>query len=123
SILSLSVAQRQPQLALLGVLGLSGRERMRWVITESALLGLVGSVLGMALAALALRLLAGDLGGGYFPGVVPRLQFDAGAALIYAALGIVAAIVGGWLPARTAQALAPAQALKGLGAGTGGGLP
>ena len=127
SILSLSVAQRQPQLALLGVLGLSGRERMRWVITESALLGLVGSVLGIALgtalAALALRLLAGDLGGGYFPGVVPRLQFDAGAALIYAALGIVAAIVGGWLPARSAQALAPAQALKGLGTGAGSGLP
>jgi len=127
SILSLSVAQRQPQLALLGVLGLSGRERMRWVIVESALLGLVGSVLGIALgtalAALALRLLGGDLGGGYFPGVVPRLQFDAGAALIYAALGIVAAIVGGWLPARSAQALAPAQALKGLGTGGGGGLP
>ena len=127
SILSLSVAQRQPQLALLGVLGLSGRERMRWVITESALLGLVGSVLGIALgtalAALALRLLAGDLGGGYFPGVVPRLQFDAGAAVIYAALGIVAAIVGGWLPARSAQALAPAQALKGLGTGAGSGLP
>ena len=127
SILSLSVAQRQPQLALLGVLGLSGAERMRWVIVESALLGLVGSVLGLALgtalASLALRLLAGDLGGGYFPGVVPALQFDAAAALIYAALGVAAAVVGGWLPARAARALAPAQALKGLSIEVGGGLP
>ena len=120
SILSLSVAKRQPQLALLGVLGLSGRERLGLVLAESALLGAVGSalglVLGTALAGLALRLLAGDLGGGYFPGVAPTLQFDAGAAAIYGTLGIAAAMVGGWLPARDAQRMAPAQALKGLSA-------
>ena len=127
SILSLSVAKRQPQLALLGVLGLSGRERLTLVVAESALLGLAGSVLGLllgtALAALALRLLAGDLGGGYFPGVAPRLQFDAASALVYGALGVVAAVVGGWMPARAAQQLAPAQALKGLSAGHDGALP
>ena len=39
SILSLSVARRLPQLALLGVLGLSARERLRLVLAESALLG------------------------------------------------------------------------------------
>ena len=120
SILSLSVAKRLPQLALLGVLGLSGRERMQLVLAESALLGAAGSVLGLALgtglAATALRLLAGDLGGGYFPGVAPVLQFDAGAAAVYGGLGVAAAMVGGWLPARAAQHIAPAQALKGLGA-------
>ena len=119
-VLSLSVAKRQPQLALLGVLGLSGRERLALVLAESALLGALGSavglILGTALAALALRLLAGDLGGGYFPGVAPALQFDAGAAVVYGALGIAAAMIGGWLPARDAQRLAPAQALKGLSA-------
>ena len=127
SILSLSVAKRQPQLALLGVLGLSGRERLTLVVAESALLGLAGSVLGLllgtALAALALRLLAGDLGGGYFPGVAPQLQFDAVSALVYGALGVVAAVVGGWMPARAAQQLAPAQALKGLSPGHDGALP
>ena len=119
SILSLSVAKRQPQLALLGVLGLSGRERLTLVLAESAILGAVGSVLGLALgtalAALALRLLAGDLGGGYFPGVAPNLQFDITSAAVYGLLGVAAAAVGGWLPARAAQQLAPAQALKGLG--------
>jgi putative ABC transport system permease protein len=118
-VLSLSVAKRQPQLALLGVLGLAGRERLALVLAESALLGALGSTLGLALgtalAALALRVLAGDLGGGYFPGVTPTLQFDAGAAAVYGALGIGAAVIGGWLPARSAQHLAPAQALKGLG--------
>lgn len=120
SILSLSVAKRQPQLALLGVLGLSAKQRLRLVLAESALLGCVGGVLGLALgtalAALGLRLFSGDLGGGYFPGIAPPLRFDPLAALFYFLLGVAAAVVGGWLPARSAQRLAPAQALKGLGA-------
>jgi putative ABC transport system permease protein len=119
SILSLSVAKRQPQLALLGVLGLSARQRMQLVLVESALLGWVGSLLGLllgtALAAVGLRLFSGDLGGGYFPGIAPPLHFDPWSALFYFLLGIAAAVIGGWLPARQAQRLAPAQALKGLG--------
>ncbi|MBX3607810.1 MAG: ABC transporter permease [Piscinibacter sp.] len=119
SILSLSVAQRAPQLALLGVLGLTARERLSLVLAEAALLGGVGSLLGLALgtalAQLALRLLAGDLGGAYFPGVQPALQFDPGTAAGFGALGIAVAVAGAWLPARSAQRLAPAQVLKGLG--------
>lgn len=127
SVLSLSVAKRAQQFALLGVLGLTGRERLQLVLAESLLLGVAGSVLGIALgsglAALALRLLGGDLGGGYFSGVAPTLQWNGWAALTYGALGIAAAGVGGWWPARAAQKLPPAQTLKGLGAaaGTGGG--
>ncbi|WP_395055449.1 FtsX-like permease family protein [Polaromonas sp.] len=127
SVLSLSVAKRAQQFALLGVLGLTGRERLRLVLWESALLGGVGSVagiaLGTALAALALRLLGGDLGGGYFSGVAPALQWDGSAALVYGLLGVAAALVGGWWPARAAQKLPPAQTLKGLGAPPAGGTP
>jgi len=119
SILALSVAQRVQSLALLAVLGLTARQRLGLVLAESALLGAVGSVLGLALgaalAAIALRLFGGDLGGGYFPGVAPSLRFDAAGAIGYGLLGIVAALVGGWLPALSAQRIAPAQALKGLG--------
>ena len=123
SILSLSVAQRQPQFALLGVLGLSAGERLRLVLFEVLLLGIVGSavglLLGAGLAALALRLLAGDLGGGYFPGVAPRLQLSLWAAALYGTLGVAAAVVGAWVPARAAQQMAPAQALKGLSSAHG----
>ncbi len=119
SILSLSVAKRLPQLALLGVLGLTARERLQLVLLESALLGVAGSLAGLALgtglASLALQLLAGDLGGAYFPGVTPSLRFSTPAALVYGLLGVAAAMAGGWLPARMAQRIAPAQALKGLG--------
>ncbi|MES2978125.1 MAG: FtsX-like permease family protein [Pseudomonadota bacterium] len=119
SVLSLSVAKRTQQFALLGVLGLTGRERLKLVVLESLALGLLGSMLGIALgtalAALALRLLGGDLGGGYFPGVAPALQWSPGAAVLYGALGMLAAVAGGWWPARAAQKLPPAQSLKGLG--------
>jgi putative ABC transport system permease protein len=125
SVLSLSVAKRAQQFALLGVLGLTGRERLLLVLIESLALGFVGSVagiaLGSALAALALRLLGGDLGGGYFAGVAPTLQWSGAAALTYGALGVAAAGVGGWWPARAAQQLPPAQTLKGLGLAGGGG--
>ena len=118
SVLSLSVAKRAQQFALLAVLGLSSRKRLALVLWESLALGLVGSAagiaLGTALAALALRLLGGDLGGGFFAGVSPQLQWSGWAALGYGALGLVAALVGGWWPARRAQGLPPAQTLKGL---------
>jgi putative ABC transport system permease protein len=119
AVLALSVAQRVPSLALLGVLGLSAAERGALVRAECLLLGVLGSVLGIGagtlLAQAALAWLAGDLGGGYFPGVAPALRFDAAEALLFALLGVAAALVGGWLPARQAAALVPAQALKGLG--------
>jgi putative ABC transport system permease protein len=120
SVLALSVAKRAQQFALLGVLGLTPRERLRLVLTESLVLGLIGSLaglaLGTALAAFALKVLGGDLGGGYFEGVAPTLHWSAGSALLYGGLGVVAALVGGWWPARAAQALPEAQTLKGLGA-------
>jgi len=119
SVLALSVAKRAQQFALLGVLGLGARERLRLVLAEAMVLGVIGSLaglaLGTALARLALGLLGGDLGGGYFTGVAPTLQWDAGTALLYGALGVIAALAGAWLPARAAQKLAPAQTLKGLG--------
>lgn len=120
SVLSLGVAKRQQQFALLGVLGLSAPQRQRLVLMESVLLGAVGSalglVLGTALAALALRVLGGDLGGGYFGSQAPTLRWTPGALLAYGLLGVAAAGLGGWWPAQAVRRLAPAVALKGLAA-------
>ena len=120
SVLALSVTRRAQQFALLGVLGLTSTQRLQLVLLEAGLLGLLGSALGIALgtglAALALNLLGGDLGGGYFAGAAPHLQWSTLAALVFAALGLATALVGAWWPARLAQALPPAQTLKGLGA-------
>ncbi|MEO0004138.1 MAG: hypothetical protein RLZZ22_1830, partial [Pseudomonadota bacterium] len=117
SVLSLSVTQRLPSFALLGVLGLDARQRQYLVWAESVLLGAVGSLLGVALgtalAWAALRLLGGDLGGGYFDAIAPSLDWSPLAAAGYCALGIGAAWLGGWWPALAVRGMAPAQALKG----------
>ncbi|MBM3388094.1 MAG: ABC transporter permease [Betaproteobacteria bacterium] len=119
SIQSLSVSQRTPSLALLGVMGLSAHQRLGLVLSESLLMGAAGSALGLLLGAgaagLALRWLAGDLGGGYFPGIAPSLQMSPQSAAVFGTLGVLAALTGGWSPARQAQGMAVAQALKGLG--------
>ncbi len=120
SVLTLAVAKRGQQLALLGVLGLTARQRLQLVLTEASLLGVVGAsfgiALGVGLAALGLRALGGDLGGGYFSGATPPLHWSTRAALVYGSLGWLAAVVGAWWPARAAQELPLAQTLKGLGA-------
>jgi putative ABC transport system permease protein len=127
SVVSLSVAQRTASFALLGVLGLTARGRRVWVLAECALIGAAGSAIGLALgtalAAAALRFLAGDLGGGYFPGIVPPLQIGWLGTAGFGALGTASALVGGWWPARQAEAIAPAQALKGLGTPEGSAPP
>ena len=119
SVVSLSVAQRTPAFALLGVLGLTASERRGIVAVECALLGLAGGVIGVALGSgmawAALRWMAGDLGGGYFPGIAPSLQIAPGAVAAFIALGTASALVGGWVPAQRAARMAPAQALKGMG--------
>ena len=124
SVLALSVARRAQQFALLGVLGLKGKQRLQLVLLEAAVLGGLGSVLGLALgsalAYLALHLLGGDLGGGYFAGAAPALQWSPQAATVFGLLGVAAALVGAWTPAQQAQRLPPAQTLKGLGAGSTG---
>lgn len=119
SVLALSVAQRAPQFALLAVLGATPRQRMALVLLEALALGIIGSLagiaLGSALAWLALQVLGGDLGGGFFAGVQPDLHWSPIAAVVFGLLGIAATLAGAWWPARTAMDLPPAATLKGLG--------
>ena len=56
--LSLSVTKRLSQFALLGILGLTRPERLRVVLSEAAILGLLGSALGVVLAAALARVLS-----------------------------------------------------------------
>jgi putative ABC transport system permease protein len=116
SLQAQAVLARRAQLAFLRVVGTTRAEVERLLLLESAALGTIGSALGiavgLAVAKAALRLLGGDLGGGFFTGVQPPLQVDWAATLLFFALGVVAAAAGGWMPARDAAASPPALALK-----------
>jgi putative ABC transport system permease protein len=113
---SLSVVRRRAPFALLRVLGLRRGALLRQLLVEGAALGLVGSVLGLALgaalAALALQLLGGDLGGGYFASTRPALSLSPLAALAFFLLGVLVAIAGSLWPALQALQVQAAVALK-----------
>lgn len=113
---ALSVIRRRSQLALLRVVGATRTQVLRQILAEGLLLGIAGSLLGLAagyaMAASALKLFGGDLGGGYFPGVQPTVPFAPGAALAFFLLGIAAAMLGCAGPAWEAARARPAQALK-----------
>ena len=113
---ALSVIRRRPQFAMLRVLGVTRRQLLVQVLLEGGLLGVIGSLLGLALglglAALALRLFGGDLGGGYFPGVQPSVHFSPLPAAVFLAAGSAIAMLGSASPAWEAARARPAPALK-----------
>ncbi|MDH0867555.1 ABC transporter permease [Mitsuaria sp. GD03876] len=119
---SLSVAQRLPQLALLGVLGMSARQRFALLVSEALLLGLAGAVLGlglaMGLAELGLRALGGDLGSGLIGGGGrPELRTTPASIVGLLALGPLVSLGAAALPLARLRRLPVAQVLKGLGGG------
>jgi putative ABC transport system permease protein len=110
------VVRRRAQFAMLRVLGMTRASLVRQIMLEGALLGVTGGVLGIALgftvAAFALRFFGSDLGGGYFPGVQPKVGFEPVASAIFLALGIGVALAGTLVPALEAARTRPAPALK-----------
>ena len=112
---ALEIARRRGEHALLRVLGLERSDLTRLVLLESALLGTIGSLLGLALgvalANAALRASGGDLGAGVFHGA-RQLHPAFVPTLLYFLAGIAVAFAGALLPARDAARAAPARALK-----------
>ena len=113
---ALEVARRRAEHALLRVLGVTRTGISRLVLAESAALGAIGAVVGLALgyalALLAVRASGADLGAGMFRGLEPRIEPDPVGATIYFLAGMLVAVGGALLPALDAARTAPARALK-----------
>ena len=113
---ALEVARRRQEHALLRVLGLERRGVARLVLMESAMLGALGGLLGIALgyglACAAARVGGADLGAGFFRGVIPQIEFPVENGIFYVLGGVAVALAGALLPALDAARAAPAQALK-----------
>ncbi|TDI78198.1 MAG: FtsX-like permease family protein, partial [Betaproteobacteria bacterium] len=112
----LSVVRRRHQFALLRVLGLTRRQLLGQILLEGAILGTIGSLLGLALgyvmATMTLSVFGGELGGGFFTGIQPSVHFDSFTATIFFILGLGVTLLGSAAPAWEAANTHPAPALK-----------
>lgn len=113
---ALNVVRRRSELAFLRAAGVTRGALVRWLLLEGALIGALGSLIGVAggyaLAGVALQFIGGDLGAGYFQGGRPTLAFDPWGTTGFVALGIAAALAGSAAPALEAARSDPAIALK-----------
>lgn len=103
-VLSFTTAQRSSELGLRGALGASPDGLKRMVLTHALRLGVIGGVIGLALA-----LLIGRAAAGLLYGISPwNLEVMLSATAVLLAVIMIA----GWLPARRAAAVQPVQALR-----------
>ena len=113
---ALAVVRRRAQLALLRVLGVTRRRLLLLLVAEGAVIGVVGSVLGLIggfiLADVAVRAVGLDFGAGFFRGLALALTPDPLALVLFLFLGVAMATLGSLAPAVEAARAAPALALK-----------
>jgi putative ABC transport system permease protein len=119
---NITVAQRMREIGLLRTIGASRRQVMRSVLTESLAIGLVASIVGLfvgLLIAVALRALFKALG---IELGATALQLEPRTIVAGLAVGLIATLVSGWIPARRATRIEPMAALRDAEAGGGGHL-
>ena len=113
---TLAILRRRRELALLHALGATHRQQTLHTIAEATVVGILGSLLGVALgffaARYALQFAGLDLGAGYFRGVAQQLEVSTLEMLTFVALGTLAALVGALQPALEAARVATATSLK-----------
>ncbi len=113
---AVSVTERRREIGILRSVGVS-RGRVAGVfLAEAAVIGLVGSILGVALG----RVLAVVIVGEFAPTVsrifenitAPHVRVSAGLAVAGLTAGFLATIGAAWLPAREAARLQPVETLR-----------
>ena len=109
---SILVAQRTRESALLRALGASRRQVLGSVLAETVAVGLVASVIGVAGGLAIAGLLKGLFDAFGFSLPAGGLAVGGSAVVISVAVGLVATVVSGLLPAVRASRVAPVAALR-----------
>ena len=104
NVTMLSVMERTSEIGLRRALGATSRQIAAQFVVESVVIGLLGGIMGAAVAVLGV--LSVSLVAGWVPVLDPLLA--AGGAILGALVGLVA----GWLPARRASRIEPVVALR-----------
>jgi putative ABC transport system permease protein len=114
---AIAVTQRRPEIGILRALGATRGQIRALFMAESAIGGVFGSIVGLALGALLARGIALYIGG-LFEGVYGLAErpeeviVEPGVLLFALAMGIVTSVIGGFIPARSAARVDPVQALQ-----------
>ncbi len=112
---SMLVAQRTREIGLMRAIGSSRKQVNRSVLVEALMLGVVGSVLGIAAGvglAVGLMKVMGGIG---MKLDTSELTIKATTPLIGLALGVIVTVVAAYLPARRAGKVSPMAALRDAG--------
>ncbi|MDL5352946.1 ABC transporter permease [Microbacterium sp. zg-YB36] len=105
NVTMLNVIERVPEIGLRRALGSTGRQIASQFVVESIIIGLLGGLLGAALAVLSVVGFAAVQQ--WTPVVNPWIAVGG------AVLGAVVGLVAGWFPARRASRIEPVTALRG----------
>jgi putative ABC transport system permease protein len=115
---SIIVGQRTRELAMLRILGASRRQIFRSVLVEAAVVGLVASIVGLALGVLAAVGLEALLNGFGFGLPSGGLVFETRTVIVGLVVGIGVTVVSAVSPARRAVRIPPVAALSDHALGT-----
>jgi macrolide transport system ATP-binding/permease protein len=99
-----AVVERTPEIGLRRAVGARQRDIRRLFLCESALLGVVGAVIGVLLGLAVVRVVAGLQS--WTPTIEPILVW------MGPALGGITGVFGGWFPAKRASRVEPVTALR-----------
>jgi putative ABC transport system permease protein len=100
-LLLIRSASRQREMAIRASLGANRFRIIRMFLAESLLLSITGGVLGLALAWIGVRVLAGA--NPVWLGSIPRVEVDAGVLAFSIAVSVVTGLAFGIIPALTAS--------------------
>ena len=110
-----AVVRRREEIAVLRSLGVAAREIQKAWLLEAASLGFVGSIVGLLLgwlgAQVAVKLVGRTVNALYYATEADHAGIDWVEATLTLVLGTAASILAGWLPAKAAAEIPPAQSL------------
>jgi putative ABC transport system permease protein len=105
--MAISVRERTPELGILKAIGFSGRAILFFVLAESLVIALVGGLLGLSLALLAVPALARALNG-----MLPRLILEPRILVMGLVAALAVGIASGILPGLGAMRMRVVNALR-----------